>query len=319
MNWNRCLRYIAGSLLSIGAGAASAQEYPAKTVTLVIPYAAGGPTDLAARVVATALETKWKQSVIVENRPGAGSMVGTGSVANAEPDGYTLLANSNAYYTATLFNKSVPYDPNDLVPVVQLSESFNILSANPSVEARNLNEMLALVKANPGKYNYGTLAFTTLDLDLNAFLGATGLEMQGIPYNSQADIQLALLKNEVQFIFGIQISVTPAIKEGKVVPIATLAPERIGALPDVPTAKEQGLDFVSGNTFGILAPAAAPQNVRDTLQKDVVEVLRDPAVQEKLAKLNVTVPKDPAGWPAKVKAELERNISVAAKLNIVPQ
>jgi tripartite-type tricarboxylate transporter receptor subunit TctC len=317
---NRRTLWMGAAVLGCLLGtSAHAQNYPTQRVTLVVPFAAGGPTDVVGRTVGAAMEQLWKQPFIIENKPGAGGHVGTEFVSRAKPDGYTLLFNGNGPRTAKFFMKDIPYNPSDLRAVVKMAGSQYVLVVHPSVPASNLQELIALAKAKPKSINYGTFALTTYEFDYQRFQQAAGVEMTPVSYNSAAPTMTALLRNEIQFYFGIQGSILAMVNEGKMKPIAMLGAARANDYPNVPTAREQGLDFQAGFGFGILVHSKTPEDLVQKIGRDIAGVLKTPAVADKLKSMGYDVPPSPLDWPKELDVELKAYEEIAQRLGIKPQ
>jgi tripartite-type tricarboxylate transporter receptor subunit TctC len=264
--------------------AASAQsDYPNKPVKVVVAFSAGGTTDILARSVGNALSNRFKQSFVIDNRPGAGGNIGTEMVVRAPADGYTLIINSVGPIAVnqTLYRK-LSYDPlKDLVPVVQIADVPNVLVVHPSMPAKTMEEFVAYAKANAGKLNYGSTGVGTsshlASFMLSQRIGANAIH---IPYKG-ADALNDLLAGRVQFMFATIPSVIAHIKSGKLNALAVSSTRRSRSLPDVPTVAEKGFPgFEAGSWFGVFAPKGTPQPIIMSLNKAVNEAL--PALQEQM-------------------------------------
>ena len=263
------------------AAAAAAAAYPDRPIRLVVPYTPGGVTDALARVLAKGLSDRLGQSVIVENRGGGGANIGADAVAKAAPDGYTLLMGSAATHAinSSLY-KSLPYDHiKDFAPITQVAQVPNILVVHPSVPAKDVRELIAYAKANPGKLNFGSSgAGGTIHLSGELFKTLAGVDMLHVPYKGSAPAVSDLLGGQVQVMFDS--SVVPHVKSGRLRALAVTSSKRSTALPDVPTMAEAGLPgYESTAWFGVLAPAGTPQAILARLHDEMVAVLKDPATQ----------------------------------------
>jgi tripartite-type tricarboxylate transporter receptor subunit TctC len=303
----------------LAAGEAAAQNYPDRRVSWIVPFAPGGPTDTVSRAVGAALEQIWKQPVVIENRPGAGMIVGTDYAVRQPPDGHTLLLGGNGQHSVKIFVKSVPFEPNDLRPVAKLAGAQHVLAINSGIPAKTLSELVAYLKGNPKKANYGVIPMTTFELDYHRFMRATGTDLSAVPYNSAAPIMTALVRNEVQFYFAFGASIAPLLADGKVMPIAVLGAQRSERLPGVPTAREQGLDFVAGAGFGILVHSKTPEDIVRKLGNDIAAALKSPAVGVRLRDLGYDIPGNPLEWPAELQVELKSYFEMADRLGLKPQ
>lgn len=285
---------VALGVLSCVAFSAMAQSYPNKPVKIVVAFTAGGTTDMLGRLVAQQLTEKLKQPFIIENKSGAGGNLGSEVVARAPADGYTLLINSVGpiAINSTLYEKLAINPLTDLVPIVQIADGPNVLVVHPSVSAQNLDEFVALAKANPSKLNYGSTGIGTSS-HLSSFMLSkrAGFEATHIPYKG-ADALKDLLAGRIQFMFATVPSVLPHLNAGKLRPIAISSLKRSRAIPDVPTVAEKGFpNFEAGSWFGLFAPKGTPEAVIATVNKAVNEVLRMPAIEQQM----ISQGSDPVG------------------------
>ncbi|KDP87444.1 LacI family transcriptional regulator [Cupriavidus sp. SK-3] len=252
-------------------------EYPDKPIRLVVPYTPGGVTDLLARAVAKALSERVQQSVIVDNRAGAGGNIGAEVVAKSPADGYTLLMGSAATQAinASLY-KRLPYDHiKDFAPITLVAEVPNILVVNPLIPARNVSELIAYGKANPDKLSFGSSGTGgTIHLSGELFKSMAGVKMLHVPYKGSAPAVSDLLAGQINLMFDS--SVAPYVKSGKLRALAVTSAKRSPVLPDVPTMAEAGLPGYEATAwFGILAPAGTPPAIVDKLSRNLVAILRD--------------------------------------------
>lgn len=284
-------------------GVLQAQEFPARTVRIVVPFTPAGPVDILGRVIAERLASRWKAGVIVENRPGAGTVIGTEYVAKAPPDGYTiLLAVTSHAVNATLVEK-LPFDPiKDFAPVVLAATAQNILAVNLSVNARSPAELIALAKAKPGKLNASSPGKgTTLHLAAEMLKSMAGIDFAIIHYKGSQPALNALLSGEVDFMFDAGTVVAQA-QAGKLRVLATTGPKRSPFLPGAPTMLESGLPgFEVVSWYGFLAPAGTPRPVIDTLNRAINDALQEPEVRARIGRMNL----EPAGGTPE---DLERYI-----------
>ncbi|MBV7485755.1 tripartite tricarboxylate transporter substrate binding protein [Bordetella sp. BOR01] len=273
--------------------AQAADAYPARQVTILVPFPAGGTTDIAARVVAAELGKTWKQPVVVENRAGAGGNVGTAEAARAEADGYTLLMGTVSTHA---INQSVyaklPYDPvGDFTPVTLVIPVPNILELNPAFvdkhNIRSVADLIAYLKANPGKVNMASTGNgTSTHLSGELFQAMTGTRMTHVPYKGSSPALTDVMSGSADLIFDNLPSSMGFLKAGKLRPLAVTSAERSPALPDVPTLAQAGVaGYDASSWFGLLAPDGTPPAVVDKVQRDVAKILQDPAVRERFAAL----------------------------------
>lgn len=272
------------------ASLAVAQTFPSKPVRIVVPFGAGGVADLTARTVAQKLGESLGQAVVIENKPGAGGVVAGDAVAKAEPDGHTLLLMSNGTAVSAGLFKSLPFNTaRDFAPVSTLG-FFDIAIITPAdSKFKNLGELLAFAKANPGKLNLGTINVgSTQNLAGELFKTSSGADMQIVPFNGTPAVITALRGGQVDAAVEILGPVLPQIKANALRALAVTGEKRAAVLPDVPTAKESGLPtFVASSWNALAAPAKTPKDVIARLNKEITAAVNSPDVKKKLADLNV--------------------------------
>jgi len=281
-------RWAFGIVLGLAAALACAQTYPTKPIRLVVPFPPGGATDILARDVAQKLTEAWGQSVIVDNRPGAGGNIGSELVAKSAPDGYTLEMGTVGTHAinASLYAK-MPYDHvKDFTPVILVAGVPNVLVVNPSVPANSVGELITYAKANPGKLNFASSGNgTSIHLSGELFKVMAGVQITHIPYKGSAPALQDLLAGQVQMMFDNLPPSLPQIKAGKLRALAVTSATRAPALPDVPTLAESGLPgFEASSWFGILGPAGTPAPIVTKLNAEIAKWLATPEAKEKLAK-----------------------------------
>jgi tripartite-type tricarboxylate transporter receptor subunit TctC len=278
----RFLRMTAGLALAALATTASAQTYPSGPVKLIVPIPAGGVTDVMARVVGQRLQEMWGQTVIVENRPGGNTGVGAQVVERSPPDGLTLLVAPDSTFTANpaLFAK-LPYDPDHFTPIAVLCRATPMLMVHPSLPVKNVAELIAYAKTNPGKLSYGSFGTGTYaHLSMEDLKQRTGIDMQHVPYRGAAPGLNGLLGNEVQVMMLNLSSVEQHAKEGKIRLIAAATEQRAPALPDLPAVAETVPGFQTSVWFGLWGPANLPPEVLAKLQADVAKALELPETKQ---------------------------------------
>ena len=279
--WLGVVAAVAASVIAAAPG--SAQNFPNQRVTIVVPFGAGSVTDIMARIIADEASKRWGQQVVVENRPG---LAGTVGVAKAAPDGYTLMLTSNGHTVAGLVNKNLPFDPvKDFHGITRVSSAPLYLIINPEVPAKDLKELIALAKAKPGTLNFSSpgLASTTFIAGAR-FRQAAGIDIVHVPFKSAPDAVTAVVRGDAQMYFA-PVNLSKEMAEaGKVRAIASATAQRIPEMPNVPTFKEAGLDYVYDSWFGLMVPAGVPRDVVAKLNKDIVAILQSPEVKDKLAK-----------------------------------
>jgi len=270
--------------LASGGPQVQAQSFPSKPVRIVIGVVPGGVIDTLARGVTGELSRNWNQSVVVENRVGAGDIVAGDAVAKSAPDGHTLLLTSSATFLVNQFMRSkLPYDPvKDFVPVVALTRTSDVLLAIPKLGVSSVKELVALAKSKPGALNYGSFGIgSAAHLDAVAFASVAGIQITHIPYKGGAAVIAALLGGEIDFSFsGLTPSLGP-VKQGSLKALAFGAAQRSPALPQVPTFQEAGYNIETGSWFGIFGPAATPRAIVEKISADTSRVLATPAFRDK--------------------------------------
>ncbi len=274
-------------------GAAQAQNFPSRSVTIVSPYQAGGTSDIIARILAQKLSERWGQSVVIENRPGANGGIGVNQVVRADPDGHTLLAVASSALTLNpIFYKSLTYDvARDLAPITRTGMVANVLVVNPDVPAKDLAALVALAKEKPGSLLYASQGVgSNGHLIAEQFRLRSGIDYQHVPYKGSAPAVQDLLGGRVQLMFDNLPSALPQIQAGKLRAIAVTTAERSSLLPDVPTVAESGYPgFDAPAWFAVLTSKAVPDPVRAELEKSIIEALKSPDVREKLKAAGVEV------------------------------
>jgi len=282
-------RWTLGLLLAAAAAGAWAQGYPARPIRIVVPFPAGGATDILAREAAQKLTEVWGQPVIVDNRPGAGGNIGSELVARAAPDGYTLEMGTVGTHAinASLYAK-MPYDHvRDFAPVILVASVPNVLVVNPALPVNSVQELIAYAKANPGKLNFASSGSgTSIHLSGELFKVMAGVQMTHIPYKGSAPALQDLIGGQVQLMFDNLPPSLPQIKGGKLRALAVTSAVRAPALPDVPTVAEAGLPgFEASSWFGILAPAGTPPEIIAKLNAEIAKWLASPEAKEKMLAL----------------------------------
>jgi len=303
-------RLAAGLGLAAAATLAAAQAWPTKPVRIMVGASPGGGTDIIARMLAEKYQAIFGQPFLVENRPGASNTIAADLTAKAPPDGQTILVATNTAQSIAPHLLKLGYDPlKDLVPVALLVTVPNVLVVNTDVPAKNVKELVALIRANPDKYSYGSSGTgSTQHLAGEAFAHELGLKMTHVPYKGSSQALADLIGGQIQMIFDTTSSAMSHIKGGKVRALAVMSPKRSRELPDVPTLAEAGIPNVEMTTwYGLFATAGTPKGTLDRLAGETAKVLRMPDVQKRLEGLGGE-PGDlsPAQLAAMNKAEFER-------------
>lgn len=266
------LRLILGLVLGACAAAAFAQAFPSKPVRLIVPYPAGGSTDQMARMIAPRMAAALGQAVVVENQGGGATMIGSGAVARAAPDGHTLLVTANVFAVNTLLHKSPSYKVEDFAPVAGIASYPYVLTVHPAVPARNVAELIAFAKRSPEKMNAVSLGPGGVTHLLNErFEALAGVRIADIHYRGSAPAITDLLSGQVQMYFDTVVTAMPQIRAGKLRALAVSVEERSPLLPEVPTFREAGFPgMTQRGWFGVFAPAATPRPVVERLNKEVL-------------------------------------------------
>jgi len=272
--------------LSFTAAAVHAQEkYPTKPIRLLTPFAAGGGSDILARLIGPPVSESFGQPVVVENRPGAGGTVGAGIAARSEPDGYTLILVSGSYGANGALYK-LPYDTvTDITPVILIGTTPLIVSVHPSVPIKTVKELIAYAKGNPGKLNFGSVGVAGLDnLAAELFKLQTGVIFTTVPYKGSGPVMTALLSGEVDSSFSSLVPSMPHIKAGRLRAIAVTTPKRSRALPDVPSIGETVPGYDVTHWYGIWGPKGLPRDIVMKWNREVARIVKTDAIQKWLAK-----------------------------------
>jgi tripartite-type tricarboxylate transporter receptor subunit TctC len=285
---SRLLKLAVAAMLVLGIAApATAQDYPDRPVKIIVPFGAGGPADIYARFVGQHLQEALKQSFVIEDRPGAGSIIGTGEVAKAAPDGYTLLMMSNTHTTNETLRPNKPFQlMRDFVPVAPVNYSDLIMVVHPSVPAKDLKEFLALLKSKPGALNYASSGpGTPYHMAAELFKAMSGTDIVHVPHKASGDARNAVIGGHVQMMIDAITTTAPTVQGGQVRALGTTGKARSRLMPDVPTIAEAGVPGYEATIWlGLMAPAGTPKAVVDKLNAEVNKVLAKPEVKEAWAK-----------------------------------
>lgn len=312
---------IVSFLLSMQA-AVLAQNWPARPIRVIIPFGAGSATDLVPRIVFDRLSPQLGQPIVVENRGGAGGTLGTAAVAKADPDGYTLLAHSNAFSVAPAIYSNLPYDTlNDFAPVMPFGSLAAVLVMAPSKGFKTVQEMVAAAKAKPGSFNFASVGVGSgTHLSAEKLKLSAGFDAVHVPFRGGPEALTEVMAGRVDFYFCPVGTALPFIRDGRLVALVTNGAARDAELPDVPTTAEagyKGADFPIW--IGLLAPAKTPRPIVDKLNAETAKAVNTPAVKDKLAKAGVLpLIMTPDGFAARIKAEVADNLVVAKAAGIKP-
>jgi tripartite-type tricarboxylate transporter receptor subunit TctC len=302
--------------------ASAAQEWPTRPIRAIIPFGAGSATDLVPRIVFEQLSPQLGQPIVVENRTGAGGTLGTNAVAKADPDGYTLLAHSNAFSVAPAIYANLPYDTEkDFAPVAPFGSLAAVLVISPDKGFKTIQDMVAAARAKPGSFNFASVGVGSgTHLSAEKFKLAAGFDATHVPFRGGPEALTEVITGRVEFYFCPINTALPYIREGKLVALVMNGATRAPELPDVPTTLEAGYrnaDFPIW--IGLLAPAGTPAAIVDKLNAETIKAVKNPNAQERLVKAGIaTLAWTPAEFAARIKAEIADNIAVAKAAGIKP-
>jgi len=304
-------RYVLAALAALLLNPALAQIYPSKPVRLIVPFAAGGGNDNVARLVGKRLSDSLGQPVVVDNRPGAGGVVGAELAAKAAPDGYTLfLGGVGSHAINPNLHEKLPYDPvRDFAPIELLAQAPLVLVVHPSVPARDIAEFIAYARAHPGKLNFASNGNgSSSQLAAVMFGSMAGVDMVHVPYKGLSPALTDLLSGQVQLMFSSVVAILPHIKAGKLRGLATTGAKRLASLPELPTLAESGLPgYEASSWYGILAPAGTPRDIVMKLNAELSKALEQPEVKNSLlAEGAEPAGGSPEAFAAHIRAEKER-------------
>ena len=299
---------VLGLASGLAVSSALAQSYPQRPIKLQVPFAAGGTTDLVARIVADPLGKLLGQPVVVENKPGGGGSVSAAEISRAQPDGYTIgLANVATTAANPAINPRTPYNPlTDFAPIVNIAATPNVIVVNPGFPAHDYKAFVAELKAHPAKYSYASAgAGGIAHLQTELFKSLAGVYMTHIPYRGSAPALTDTMSGQVPIMFDNLPSALPFIRSKKLVPIVVAAPQRLPELPHVPTFKEVGLEPVNRMAYyGLWAPRGVPMDIVDRLNAGVRQVLSDPAVRQRIQDASsLVIGNTPEEFASQIKAE----------------
>ena len=317
------VRLVVGALV-VCAAAATAAAYPERPLRMIVPASPGSGMDFFGRTVAQSLSEAYKQQVIADNRAGAGGLIGAATVAAATPDGYTLGMASTSTLIAPLLQLKPPYRPiEDFTPVALLASITSVLVVAPGVQAKTVQEFVAMAKARPGQLNYASIGSgTAAHLTAEIFNRAAGIDAVHVPFKIVADIYTEMLANRVHYLVFVSPASIPMLRDGKMRALAVTSAKRNAALPDTPTVVEAGLPGAEVDTmFGVLAPAGLPKAVVARLHADIVKILRLPETRERFARQGgePAVDTTPEMFGRQLRAEYERYRKLLPAIGLKPQ
>lgn len=300
--------------LAFAALNAGAETWPTKPLRVIVPAGAGSTADIVTRAVSEHLVPQIGQSIVVENRPGAGGTIGSGYVAKANPDGYTILAHSSAYTIAPSLYSSLSYDPaRDLTPVVPLGISPVVLVVSPAKGFKSVDAFVATAKSKPGTFNFSSVGVgTATHMSAERFRFSAGVDAAHVPFKGGADAMLEVIAGRVDFFFGPVGLVLPQVRQGKLTALVVNSSKRSAALPDLPTTQEAGYANAEYPIwFGLFLPAKTPREIVDRLHAETSKALQSPKLREKLAALGV---EPMAMTPQEFDALVQKEIGINATL-----
>ena len=302
------------------AGIASAQNYPAKTVRIIVPYPAGGTSDILSRLLSPKLNEVFGQPIVVDNRPGANGNIGADMVAKSAPDGYTMLLADLGALTISPSIYKLPFDPvRDLAPVTMVAYSPHLLAVHPSVPVKTVKELIALARSKPGGLNFAVSSLGSAPhLAGVAFEAQTGIKWTYIPYKGGADAIIGLASGQADAIFNGMLATYPHVRSGKLKLLAVSSAKRLTAIPEVPTVAEAGLkDFETGSWQGVVAAAGTPKEIIGRLNTEIVKIFSSAEMKENLTKQGAEVypmtPEQLGNW---LKKEIDKWAKIVKAANL---
>lgn len=319
--------YLTTLLPVIGLGLATlearAETWPSKPIRAIVPFAAGSTTDIVPRVVFDQLSSQLGQSIVVENRAGGGGTTGSGFVAKAEPDGYTLLAHGSALTISPALHSNLSFDPaRDFAPVVPLGISSSVLVVPPDRGWKTVSDLIAAAKTNPGALNFSSVGVgSATHLSAERFRRSAGVDAVHVPFKGGAEAMTEVIASRIDFFFGPIGLVLPHIQEGKLRALVVNGAKRSTALPDVPTTQEAGIANAEYPIwFGLFLPAKTPREIVEKLHGETVKALQSPKVREKLAALGIDpMAMSPSDFAAHVQREIAANANLVKEAGLKAQ
>ena len=318
------MRILCAALLAAAAATAAAQSgYPNRPVRVIVPSSAGGGTDIVARIIAPELTKRLGQQVVIDNRPGAGTMIGIELAAKAPADGYNLLMGLSTLAINSALYKKVPYDPvRDFAPVTVAVSSGSIIVVHPSVPVKSIKELIAFARARPGQMNYasaGTGTYPHMTMELLLSMGK--MKMVHIAYKGTGPAMIDMLAGHAAVMAGTMVTTVPQIRAGRLRGLGITTAERNAAVPEIPTVAEAGLPgFESTQWYGLLAPAGTPRDIVTRLHSEMAKILQQPEIRQRIANDGATpVGNTPEQFAAYIRSELAKWAKVARGAGLEPQ
>ena len=317
------LTRLLAALAFAAASLAHAQSWPARPVKMIVPFPAGGPTDVLTRALAERLGAAFGQPVVVDNKPGAGGTIGSDFVAKSAPDGYTLLMATSSTHSIGPYLGKVPYDPQkDFTPIVYVGKATNILVVSPTLGVHSVRELIDYAKKNPGKLNYATSGIGSIShLTSEMFAAMAGIKLTHVPYKGTQLSMPDLLSGQVAMLFDSVLTAKPTLDAKRLVGLAVSSRERSPLVPEMPTVAESGLPgFDSWTWFGVFGPAGTPQPVIDRLNAEMNRIISDAAIKERFTQLGFeTTGGTPADFSSVVQGEARKWSKVIREANVKPE
>ena len=315
----RFVAFVAAALVC----AAQAQSWPNKPVKMIVPFPAGGPTDVLTRALAERLTAAFGQPVVVDNKPGAGGTIGSDFVAKSPPDGYTLLMATSSTHSIGPYLARVAYDPQkDFTPIVYVGKATNILVVSPTLGVHSVRELIDLAKKSPGKLNYATSGIGSIShLTSEMFASMAGIKLTHVPYKGTQLSMPDLMSGQVALLFDSVLTAKPHIDSKRLVGLSVSSRERSSLVPDMPTVAESGLPgFDSWTWFGVFGPAGTPPAVVERMNAEMNRIVRDAAIRDRFTQLGFeTTGGTPADFAAVVQSEAGKWSKVIREANVKPE
>lgn len=310
---NQVSRLAAMLVLMFVAGAAAAQKFPERPIRVIVPLPPGSASDFLSRTLSGPLTELYGQQVVVDNRPGAGGLIGSGILAKATGDGYTYAMVAPPHTVAALLQKNPPYHPlRDFTMVMEVASIPNIIAVTPGLPARNLKELVALLKADPSKYNYASLGVGTLaHIGAEIFNQAAGVRTVHVPFKVVPDVLSETVSGRVHYLVFTVPTISPVVRDGRLRALAVTSAKRNPAFPNIPSVVEEGLPAArSDGWFGLLGPAGVPKKIVAQLAADVKKIITEPRIRETFAKqgAEAAVDSGPEAYDKLMKSEYERYV-----------
>ncbi len=315
---------VAGTLALLSATASAAETYPARPIRVIVPLPPGTATDFISRTLSIPLSDLYKQQIVVDNRPGAGGLIGSGLAAKATPDGYTLVMVAPPHTMATLLNPNPPYHPvKDFTPVAGIALVPNLLVVSPNLPVKTVMELATLLRNSPGKYNFASVGVGSLaHIGGEIFNRAANTKQVHIPFKFLGDAFTETMADRVHYFLFTVPSASPIVREGRLRALAVSGSKRSSAWPNLPTVAEAGLpEATSDGWFGLMGPASVPRAVVAQLERDVSKLLREPRIRDALAKGGAEVPDDTssAAFSKLMRVEYDRYVLLVKEAGLKAQ